>query len=187
MIRIDRTRTPQDLVPRIDRLFALSADKIRGIERTWRPENGAPVFTVKGRYTARGWTEWTEGFQYRLRAAAVRRHRRARVPRARPRAHADADGAAPHARRRPRSRLQQRQHLRRAVAPGASKGASTRPSGSGGSTSWRSRSAAPCRRDAGRRCPDGGYIHSFNGAHSLFVDTIRSLRALALSHRSAIG
>jgi hypothetical protein len=32
------------------------------------------------------------------------------------------------------------------------------------------------------RLPDGGFIHSFNGAHSLFVDTIRSLRALALGH-----
>src|SRR5262245_52019444 len=31
--------------------------------------------------------------------------------------------------------------------------------------------------------PDGGFIHSFNGAHSLFVDTIRSLRSLALAHR----
>ena len=30
--------------------------------------------------------------------------------------------------------------------------------------------------------PDGGYIYSFNGAHSLFVDTIRSLRALAVAH-----
>ncbi len=29
---------------------------------------------------------------------------------------------------------------------------------------------------------DGGFIHSFNGAHSLFVDTIRSCRALVLSH-----
>ena len=29
----------------------------------------------------------------------------------------------------------------------------------------------------------GGYIYSFNGPHSLFVDTIRSLRALALSHK----
>jgi hypothetical protein len=28
----------------------------------------------------------------------------------------------------------------------------------------------------------GGFIHSFNGAHSLFVDTIRSLRALALGY-----
>jgi len=32
------------------------------------------------------------------------------------------------------------------------------------------------------RLPSGGFIHSFNGAHSLFVDTIRSLRALALGH-----
>jgi hypothetical protein len=31
--------------------------------------------------------------------------------------------------------------------------------------------------------PGGGYIYSFNGPHSLFVDTIRSLRALALSHQ----
>src|SRR5207244_2445784 len=30
------------------------------------------------------------------------------------------------------------------------------------------------------KLPDGGFIYSFNGAHSLFVDTIRSLRALAL-------
>jgi hypothetical protein len=29
----------------------------------------------------------------------------------------------------------------------------------------------------------GGYIYSFNGPHSLFVDTIRSLRALAVSHK----
>jgi hypothetical protein len=33
------------------------------------------------------------------------------------------------------------------------------------------------------RLPDGGFIHSFNGPHSLFVDTIRSLRSLALAHR----
>jgi hypothetical protein len=29
---------------------------------------------------------------------------------------------------------------------------------------------------------DGGFIHSFNGAHSLFVDTIRSVRSLILGH-----
>src|SRR5437762_9793954 len=31
--------------------------------------------------------------------------------------------------------------------------------------------------------PDLGYIYSFNGPHSLFADTIRSLRALALAHQ----
>ena len=64
MIRIDRSRAPEELLPRINRLFELSAEKIRSIEDSWRPEQGAPVFTVNGRYTARGWTEWTEGFQY---------------------------------------------------------------------------------------------------------------------------
>ena len=31
--------------------------------------------------------------------------------------------------------------------------------------------------------PDGGYIYSFNGPHSLFVDTVRSCRALMVSHK----
>jgi hypothetical protein len=31
--------------------------------------------------------------------------------------------------------------------------------------------------------PKQGYIYSFNGPHSLFADTIRSLRALAVSHK----
>jgi hypothetical protein len=31
--------------------------------------------------------------------------------------------------------------------------------------------------------PDRGYIYSFNGPHSLFSDTIRSLRALAVGHQ----
>ena len=63
MIRADRPRTPHDLVPAIDRLFELSASKILALERD-SSAGGAPVFTVEGRYTARGWTEWTEGFQY---------------------------------------------------------------------------------------------------------------------------
>src|SRR5260370_14941779 len=29
----------------------------------------------------------------------------------------------------------------------------------------------------------GGYIYSFNGPHSLFVDTMRSLRSLAVAHQ----
>ena len=28
------------------------------------PGSASPVFTVKGRYTSKGWTEWTQGFQY---------------------------------------------------------------------------------------------------------------------------
>src|SRR6266540_4623395 len=64
MMQMDRHRSPRDLLPKVDRLFALSAAKIRSIEETWRPDQGAPVFTVHGRYQARGWTEWTQGFQF---------------------------------------------------------------------------------------------------------------------------
>src|SRR6476646_10399146 len=63
MIRIDRRRTPADLARNVDRAFGLSGGKILAIEKRWRPEEGAPVFTVQGVYQARGWTEWTQGFQ----------------------------------------------------------------------------------------------------------------------------
>ena len=64
MIHSDRRRTPADLISKINRVLELSGAKINSIESTWRPEDGAPVFTVQGRYHTRGWTEWTQGFQF---------------------------------------------------------------------------------------------------------------------------
>src|SRR3954454_153115 len=64
MMRLGEERTPRDLLPSIERLFELSARKIQSLEQTWGSADGAPVFTVKGRYQARGWTEWTQGFQF---------------------------------------------------------------------------------------------------------------------------
>src|SRR5580765_894571 len=64
MIGMDRPRAARDLLPKIEQLFTLSAGKIRALEHRWRPSDGAPVFTVRGRYEARGWTEWTQGFQF---------------------------------------------------------------------------------------------------------------------------
>ena len=64
MIGLSRPRTPRDLVPKIEGLFELSAAKIRALEDRWTPADGAPVFTIDGRYAARGWTEWTQGFQF---------------------------------------------------------------------------------------------------------------------------
>src|SRR5262245_6260291 len=52
------------LAPKLRRLFELSAAKIRSIEKSWAPAAGAPVFTFGGKYTSRGWTEWTQGFQF---------------------------------------------------------------------------------------------------------------------------
>ena len=56
--------TPALLLPKLHRVFELSAAKIRSIEETWSPAQGSPVCTVNGRYTTRGWTEWTQGFQF---------------------------------------------------------------------------------------------------------------------------
>src|SRR5688572_508423 len=63
-MRIDTSRTATSLLPAIDRMFELSAAKIRSLDSTWRPSDGAPVFTVAGQYQSRGWTEWTQGFQF---------------------------------------------------------------------------------------------------------------------------
>src|ERR1700751_4684821 len=63
-LKIDHHLTARALLPDIQRLFELSAGKIRSIEKSWNPSRGTPVFTVKGKYTARGWTEWTQGFQF---------------------------------------------------------------------------------------------------------------------------
>src|SRR4051812_19292569 len=62
-MKIDAQLEARALAAPIERLWALSARKILSLEKTTHQGEGAPVFTVDGRYTARGWTEWTQGFQ----------------------------------------------------------------------------------------------------------------------------
>jgi unsaturated chondroitin disaccharide hydrolase len=182
MIRVDRVRSPRELAPKIARMFELSARKIRAIEDTWRPSDGAPVFTVEGRYRARGWTEWTQGFRFGsalLQFDATGDRAFLDLGRSR-----TLERMSPHL-----------THL--GVHDHGFNNVSTY------GTLWRL--ARECRIEASEwerhfcelalkvsgavqaarwtKLPGGGFIHSFNGAHSLFVDTIRSLRALALGHR----
>src|SRR5437879_974931 len=63
-IKINSSLTAKKLLPKIKRLFELSGEKILHVEKTWNPVQGAPVFTIKGKYNSRGWTEWTQGFQF---------------------------------------------------------------------------------------------------------------------------
>ena len=64
MIRIDTALTPEALRGDIRRLFEVSAGKIFALQKAWDPRQGAPVVTIAGKYAARGWTEWTQGFQF---------------------------------------------------------------------------------------------------------------------------
>jgi hypothetical protein len=177
----DRERTPSDLLPQIDRLFELSAGKIRALEDNWRPADGAPVFTVKGRWQSRGWTEWTQGFQFgsavlQFDATGDREFlelaRTRTVERMAP--HLTHVGVHDHGFNNVSTYggLWRLARERRFDAP-----------------DWELRFYELALNVSGavqaRRwtpIPGGGFIHSFNGAHSLFVDTMRSLRALAVSH-----
>ena len=53
-----------DLVQSLERFWQVSAQKINLINREYDDSQGSPVFTVAGKYSTRGWTEWTQGFQY---------------------------------------------------------------------------------------------------------------------------
>src|ERR1051326_2326596 len=64
MIQVRSDLTPGSLEPKITALFEASALKIRALEAGWNPSQGAPVFTIDGKYTSRGWTEWTQGVQF---------------------------------------------------------------------------------------------------------------------------
>ena len=174
--------TAVDLLPSCRRVFELSAGKIQDIERTWRPADGAPVFTMNGRYHARGWTEWTQGFQFGsalLQFDATGDREFLELGRSR-----TVERMAPHL-----THVGVHDHGFNNVS---TYGALWRLAGEGriDANDWERQfyelalkvsGAVQARRWT--RLPDGGgYIHSFNGAHSLFVDTIRSLRALALGH-----
>jgi unsaturated chondroitin disaccharide hydrolase len=178
---VDRRRSPRDLLPKIDRLFELSAHKIRSIEDTWRPEDGAPVFTVDGRYRARGWTEWTQGFQFGsalLQFDATGDSAFLELGRSR-----TFERMAPHL-----THIGVHDHGFNNVSTYGTLWRLVRERRID-ATDWERRFYELALKVSGAvqaarwtRLPDGGFIHSFNGAHSLFVDTMRSLRALAMAH-----
>jgi hypothetical protein len=180
MIRIDRSRTPVDLARCIERVFDLSGDKILAIEKSWRPEAGAPVFTVQGTYQARGWTEWTQGFQVGsalLQFDATGDREFLELGRSR-----TIERMAPHL-----THMGVHDHGFNNVSTYGNLWRLARE-GRIDAGDWEVRvyelglkvsGAVQARRWT--RIANGGFIHSFNGAHSLFVDTIRSLRPLALA------
>ena len=61
---IDNSLKIKYLTPKLSEFWQLSGQKIQMIESEYDTDKGAPVFTVNGKYSSRGWTEWTQGFQY---------------------------------------------------------------------------------------------------------------------------
>jgi unsaturated chondroitin disaccharide hydrolase len=181
-IKIKNDLTAGKLVQKINRLFELSAAKILNLQKTWDPSKGTPVFTVKGKYTSRGWTEWTQGFQFGsalLQFDATGNRRFLELGRKNTVAvmatHVSHIGVHDHG----FNNISTYGNLWRLMREG--KIPFNEPEKDFYELALKVSGAVQAARwtalGEGR-----GYIYSFNGPHSLFVDTVRSLRSLAVAH-----
>jgi hypothetical protein len=182
MIQIDNNLIPEDLAAKLKNFWEISGRKIQLIDKHYDESQGSPVFTIKGKYSTRGWTEWTQGFQY---GSAVLQYdatgdlkmleyaRKKIVKEMAP--HISHAGVHDHG----FNNVSTYGNLLRLMNEGKIPfnewekyfyELALKISGAVQASRWTS-------------IKNGGFIHSFNGAHSLFVDTIRSCRALILSHR----
>lgn len=181
-LKIDSQLRPAALKNDLERVFELNAQKVESLHQSWDPGRGTPVFTIQGRYTTRGWTEWTQGFQYGmaiLQFDATGDSRFLDIGRNQTR-----DCMAPHL-----SHIGVHDHgfnnistygnLLRLLREGKIQWNDTerdfyevalKVSGAVQAARWTAATNGL------------GFIHSFNGPHSLFIDTLRSLRSLAVAH-----
>jgi hypothetical protein len=173
---------PENLNESLKRFWEISAQKIERINDEYDDSQGSPVFTVAGKYSTRGWTEWTQGFQYGSEIlqfdatgdeAFLAMGRRNTVEKMAP--HITHFGVHDHG----FNNVSTYGNLLRLMNEGRIP-----------ESEWernfyvmalQASSAVQAKRWT--EIPSGGYIYSFNGPHSLFADTIRSLRALAVGHQ----
>ena len=173
---------PGDLKARLNRFFELAAQKIRSIDSTWDPGQGTPVFTAGGKYTTRGWTEWTQGFQFGCAILGyeitgekdlLQIGRKGTLDRMA--SHVTHIGVHDHGFNNVSTYGNLRRLMREGIIP---------------KNEWEQHFYELALKASGAvqaarwtTIGDGkGYIHSFNGPHSLFSDTIRSCSALAVAH-----
>ena len=181
MIKINERLKPADLERKLQRFWELSGEKIHLIEKHYDEKKGSPVFTVNGKYSTRGWTEWTQGFQYgsailqfdvtgdkNLLEATRKKTVGLMAP------HVSHIGVHDHG----FNNVSTYGNFLRLMVEGRTPfnewerdfyELALKISGAVQASRW-----TPIK--------DGGFIHSFNGPHSLFVDTMRTCRALVLSH-----
>jgi unsaturated chondroitin disaccharide hydrolase len=191
-MKIDRSRTPSDLFNSTARVFDLAAQKVRLLESGWDRSKGTPVFTVEGQYTTRGWTEWTQGFQYGCAILAydatddrqlleIGRNNTVRFMAP----HVTHVGVHDHG----FNNLSTYGNLRRLMREGRIPHnewelnfyeMALKASGAVQAARW-SGVAVPRPSPLAANSPALGYVYSFNGPHSLFVDTMRTVRILGVA------
>ncbi len=182
MIRINQDLRPEDLQRKARRVWEHSASKIWSLDADEKSASATPVFTSGGKYTSRGWTEWTQGFAYgsallQFDATGEESFLRLGRDRTLERMAQQLTNAGGHD--HGFNNVSTYGNLWRLMREGRLEGnererqlyeLALKCSGAGQAMRW-------------THLANGeGYIHSFHGPHSLFASTMRSLRALALSH-----
>ncbi len=182
-IQLNQEISPQSLVPKIRRLWKLSGPKIHRLQSRWETTKGTPVFTERGVYATRGWTEWTQGFQFGsalLHYEATGQEKFLLIglqgTRDHMATHVSHTGVHDHG----FNNISTYGNLWRMACEG------TLPLELTNREAWELALKVSGAVQAARwtsTAEGGGYIYSFNGPHSLFIDTLRSLRSLALAHQ----
>ncbi len=191
-MKIDNTLTVESLASDAGRVCELAGKKARAIDRGWDTSRGTPVFTVDGRYTSQGWTEWTQGFQYGCMILAgdatgdaklIDLGRQRTLDRMLP--HVTHIGVHDHGfnnlstygnllRLLNEKRLSNNEWERKTYENAiACSGAVQAARWSGVPVKTPNKHAANSQAL--------GYIYSFNGPHSLFIDTMRTTRILGVA------
>jgi len=182
MITLKSAPELKNLESSLNTFFDLAKIKIATLDKEYDETKGSPVFTVKGKYTTRGWTEWTEGFRYGIAVlhydatgdeASLTSGRKRTVDAMA--SHVSHIGVHDHG----FNNLSTYGNLRRLMLEGRIPDdeweknfyeLAIKVSGAVQAARWTEHQK-------------GGFIYSFNGPHSLFVDTIRSCRILMVAHR----
>ncbi len=196
-MKINTSLTPAKLRKKTARVFELAGRKIRAIDASWDSAKGTPVFTWKGKYTSRGWTEWTQGFQFGmafLHFDATGDEEMLQLGRAKTvkymASHVSHVGVHDHG----FNNVSTYGNLRRLILEGkiakeqgeldyteiALKASGAVQAARYVKTAY-TQPWSPVAGAAG--VVPGGYVYSFNGPQSLFSDTIRSMRSLVVAHQ----
>jgi unsaturated chondroitin disaccharide hydrolase len=162
--------------------WELSGQKILAIEKNYDSSMGAPVFTYQGVYTNLKWTEWTQGFQYGsaiFQYDATGDERFLEIGRKntvdRMAIHLVHMGVHDHG----FNNISTYGNLLRLLNEGKLE-----------NQSWQKefyklalKVSSSVQAARWTDVKDGGYIYSFNGPHSLFIDTIRTCRILGVGYK----
>lgn len=181
MLKINHALHPIEFKEQLIKFWNLSGEKIQSIHTHYDHNKGAPVFTAAGKYTTRGWTEWTQGFEYGssiLQYDATGKDLFLEIGRSNTvknmAPHISHNGVHDHG----FNNISTYGNLLRLM----NEGKITENAWERHFYSLALKISGAVQASRWTQIKTGGFIHSFNGPHSLFVDTIRSIRSLMVSY-----